>query len=141
MTLLRTVYRINAAASLACGAALISLGDVLASAFTVASTPLRAVGVLFVPFALWVWAASRRPRPLASEALAIGLLDALYAIASLAFALDATQFSGALRAAVAVVGAPVALFAVVELSCAARLRGQAAGAVTGGALTARSTRL
>ncbi len=141
MTLLRTVYRINAAASLACGVVLIGLGDVLAAAFAVPSTPLRTAGVLFVPFAVWVWAASRRPQPLAPEALAIGLLDAVYAIASFIFAVDATQFSTALRAAVAVVGAPVALFAIVELSSSARLRGQAAAAGTGGALTARSTRL
>jgi hypothetical protein len=139
--LLRVTYRVNALATLACSVVLLGFAGELSGVFAAPAFALRAVGALFAPFAVWVWAASRRTPLLHAEALAIGVFDAVYAMISFAaLAIDGAQMTAPLCTAIAVVAAPVALFAAVELSSASWLRGQAA-AGTGGALTARSTRL
>jgi hypothetical protein len=120
-SLLRTTYRINAAATLACGVALLADGHLLAPLFAVPAAALWATGVFFVAFAAWIWAISRRPVLRRSEAAAAGLLDAGYALVSfLALAALGDQMTVALRAAIALVAAPVALFAAVELRSAWR---------------------
>jgi hypothetical protein len=87
------------------------------------------LGAFFVPFAAWIWAISRRSPLSSSEALAAGLLDGGYALASfLALAELWTRMTPELRFAIAFVAAPVALFAAVELSSALRLRGSPAAA-------------
>jgi hypothetical protein len=125
--LLRSTYRINSAATLACGVGLIALGHVLAPLFAVPAIALWALGAFFLPFAAWVFAISRRPVLRRGEAAVAGVLDGVYALASfVALAEFWSQMTPELRAAIAVVAAPVALFAAVELSSAFRLRGTAA---------------
>ncbi len=126
-SLLRTTYRINAAATLACGLGLVAAGHVLAPIFAVPAVALWGLGAAFLPFAAWIWSASRRPQLLWTEAAVASVLDGTYALASFA-ALAAfwPQMTLELRIAVALVAAPVALFAAVELSSALRLRGSPA---------------
>jgi hypothetical protein len=117
VTLLRTTYRINAAATLACGLALLAAGNLLAPLFAVPGPALWAMGIFFVAFAGWILFISRRPQLLAGEAAAAGWLDAGYALASFAsLAVFGAQMTPELRIAVALVAAPVALFSAVELS-------------------------
>ena len=124
MTLLRTIYRINAAATFACAAALLGAGHLLAPLFAVPAAFVWGLGALFLPFAGWIWAISRRPQLRWSEALAAGILDEGYALASfLLLAEFWARMTPELRFAVAFVAAPVAIFATVELSSALRLRG------------------
>ena len=66
--LLRTTYRINAAATFACGAVLLAAGHLLASPFAVPEAALRVIGAAFVLLALWIWTLARRPQLLWSEA-------------------------------------------------------------------------
>lgn len=121
-SLLRLTYRVNAVATLACGVLLLALGHVLAPLFALPVAPLWGVGAGFVAFAAWLLAASRRARPAAGEALAIGALDAVYALASfVAVAELGSRMTPELRAAVALVALPVALFAAVELASGRRL--------------------
>jgi hypothetical protein len=82
--LLRTTYRINAAATLVCGAVLLIGGGALSPVFGAPTAALATVGGLFVVFAGWIWIISRRPQLFWNEAAAVGLLDATYAAASLA---------------------------------------------------------
>ena len=128
--LLRTTYRINAAATFACAAALLGAGHLLAPLFGLPVVAVWRLGAFFVPFAAWVGAISRRPHLYWGEALAAGLLDGAYALASFAVLLDLwTSMTPALRFAIAFVAMPVALFAVIELTSALRLRGSAVSAV------------
>jgi hypothetical protein len=127
--LLRTTYRVNAAATFACAAALLGFGHLLAPLLGVPAVSVWGLGAFFVPFAAWIWAISRRPQLLPAEALAAGLLDGGYALASfLALAELWTRMTPELRFAIAFVATPVALFAAVELSAALRLRGSPAAA-------------
>src|SRR5438067_3090408 len=80
--LLRTTYRVNAVATFACAAALLGAGHLLAPLFAVPAAFVWGLGAFFVPFAAWIWAISRRTRLSFVEALAAGLLDGGYAIAS-----------------------------------------------------------
>jgi hypothetical protein len=77
----------------------------------------------FAFLAAWIWTISRRVQLLPNDAAILGTLDGVYALASFA-ALGAfwSQMTPELRAAVALIGAPVALFAAVELSSALQLR-------------------
>jgi len=130
--LLRTTYRINAVATFACGAVLLAAGHLLADPFAVPVAALRLTGVVFVLLALWVWTLSRRAQLLWGEAAILGVLDGVYALASLAALIDFwSLMTPELRIAVAMVGAPVAIFASVELSSALRLRASAGGLVRG----------
>ena len=127
--LLRTTYRVNAAATFACAAALLGGGHLLAPLFAVPAAFVWGLGVLFVPFAGWIWAISRRPRLSSREALAAGLLDGGYALASfLALAEFWPRMTPELRFAIALVAAPVAVSAAIELSSALRMRGSPAAA-------------
>jgi hypothetical protein len=129
MSLLRLTYRVNAAATLACGLGLIAAGHVLSPIFAVPAVALWTVGALFLPFAAWIWSISRRPQLSWAEAAVAGVLDGAYALASfVALAEMWTRMTPELRAAIAIVAAPVALFAAVELSSALRLRGSPAAA-------------
>jgi len=94
--LLRTIYRINAAATLVCGAVLLVVGGALSPVFAAPTAALATVGGLFVAFAGWTcdetpaskdsrsWlfprelrqALSRPPKALASGALGICVLTA-----------------------------------------------------------------
>jgi len=121
--LLRTTYRVNAVATFACAAALLGAGHLLAPLFAVPAAFVWGLGAFFVPFAAWIWAISRRTRLSFVEALAAGLLDGGYAIASfLALAEFWPRMTPELRFAIAFVAAPVALFAAVEMSSALHLR-------------------
>src|SRR6267142_2166852 len=121
--LLRTTYRINAAATFACGAVLLAAGHFLASPFAVPEAALRVIGAAFVLLALWIWTLARRARLLWSEAALLGVLDGVYALASIAALVDFwSLMTPELRIAVAMIGAPVAIFASVELTSALRLR-------------------
>jgi hypothetical protein len=125
--LLRTTYRVNAAATFACAAALLGGGHVLAPLFGVPATFVWGLGGLFIPFAGWICAISRRPQLSSREALAAGLLDGGYALAS--FLVLAEFWAGMtpeLRFAIALVAAPVAVSAAIELSSALRMRGSPA---------------
>ena len=127
--LLRVTYRVNAAATLATGLGLLAAGHVLAPVFAVPAVALWAVGAAFLPFATWIWWISRRPRLRPGEAGMAGFLDGAYALGSfVALAEMWSSMTTELRLAVAVVGAPVALFAAVELSSALRLRASPAPA-------------
>jgi len=120
-TLLRTTYRINAVATFVCGAALLAAGHWLASPFAVPALALRGTGTAFILLAAWIRTISRRPQLLRSEAAILGVLDAGYALASVAAVVAFwQQMTPELRAAVGLIAAPVALFALIELSCAAR---------------------
>jgi len=124
MTLLRTIYRINAAATFACAAALLGAGHLLAPLFAVPAPFVRELGALFVPFAAWIWFISRRPQLRWAEALAAGILDEAYALASfLLLAEFWSRMTPELRFVLAFAAAPVAIFAAVELFSALRLRG------------------
>jgi len=128
--LLRTTYRINALATFACAAALLGAGHLLAPLFAVPAVAVWGLGAFFVPFAVWIWAISRRPHLSFGEALAAGVLDGAYALASFAVLLELwTSMTPALRFAIAFVAMPVALSAVIELTSALRLRGSAVSAV------------
>lgn len=128
-SLLRLTYRVNAAATLACGLGLIAAGHVLAKVFGVPAAALWIVGGLFLPFAAWIWSISRRAQLSWAEAAAAGVLDGVYALASfVALAEMWTRMTPELRAAVGIIAAPVALFAAVELSSALHLRGSPAEA-------------
>jgi hypothetical protein len=128
-SLLRLTYRLNAAATLGCGLALLAAGHLLAPIFGVPAAALWIVGGVFLPFAAWIWSISRRAQLSWIEAAAAGVLDAFYALASfVALAEMWSAMTPELRAAIAIVGAPVALFAAVELTSAARLRGAPAAA-------------
>ena len=121
--LLRTTYRVNAAATFACAAALLGAGHLLAPLFAVPVAFVWGLGAFFVPFAAWIWAISRRPQLYWGEALAAGILDEGYALASfLLLAEFWPRMTPELRFAVAFVAAPVAIFAAVELSSALVLR-------------------
>jgi hypothetical protein len=121
--LLRTTYRINAAATFASGLGLLAAGHVLAPLFAVPAAALWTVGAAFLPFAAWIWFISRRPQLRRGEAALAGLLDGTYALASfVALAELWPQMTASLRLAVALLAAPVAIFAAVELSSAFRLR-------------------
>jgi hypothetical protein len=125
--LLRATYRVNAAATFACAAALLGGGHVLAPLFGVPTAFVWGLGAFFVPFAAWIWAISRRSRLSAAEALAAGLLDGGYALASfLALAEFWPRMTLELRFAIALVAAPVAVSAAIELSSALRMRGSPA---------------
>ncbi|MFL5418282.1 MAG: hypothetical protein ACJ78Y_19945 [Myxococcales bacterium] len=127
--LLRTTYRINALATFACAAALLGAGHLLAPLFAVPAVAVWGLGAFFVPFAAWIWAISRRPHLSFAEALAAGVLDGAYALASFAVLAELwTSMTAALRFTIAVVATPVALFAVVELTSGLRLRGSAVSA-------------
>jgi hypothetical protein len=127
--LLRTTYRVNSAATLACGVLLLAGGTLLAPLVAVPAPALWAMGAFFVLFATWIFAISRRAALSWSEALAAGALDGAYALASVAALLSGWEHMPVvLRAAIALVAAPVALFAAVELSSAQRLRGAVAAA-------------
>jgi len=120
-TLLRTTYRINAVATFACGAAFLAAGHLLASPLAVPAPALWGMGAAFVFLAAWIWAISRRLQLLRSEAAILGVLDGSYALASFAaLAVFWQQMTPELRAAVALIAMPVALFASIELSCALR---------------------
>jgi hypothetical protein len=120
--LLRTTYRINALATFACAAALLGAGHLLAPLFAVPAVAVWGLGAFFVPFAAWIWAISRRPHLSFGEALAAGVLDGVYALASFIILTELwTSMTPALRFAIAFVAMPVALFAVVELTSALRL--------------------
>src|SRR5207248_11786136 len=80
--LLRTTYRVNAVATFACAAALLGAGHLLAPLFAVPVAFVRGLGAFFVPFAAWIWAISRRTHLSFVEALAAGLLDGGFAVAS-----------------------------------------------------------
>jgi len=126
--LLRTIYRINAAATFACGAVLLAAGHLLAAPFAVPAAALWGTGVAFVALAAWIWTLQRRARLLWSEAAILGVLDATYALGSfLALGAFWALMTLELRIAVALVAAPVALFAAVELSGALKLRGSVGG--------------
>jgi hypothetical protein len=128
--MLRTTYRINAAATFACAAALLGAGHLLAPLFGIPAAAVWRLGAFFVPFAAWIWAISRRRHLYWGEALAAGVLDAAYAVASFAALAEFwTSMTPALRFAIAFVAMPSALFAVVELTAALRLRGSAVSAV------------
>ena len=121
--LLRTTYRINAAATLVSGAVLLTGGGALSPVFGAPTAALATVGGLFVAFAGWIWIVSRRRQLSWSEAAAIGLLDATYAAASFAaLAAFGTRMTFELKIAIALVAALVALFAALELLSAMRLR-------------------
>src|SRR5947209_2173005 len=121
--LLRTTYRVNAAATFACAAALLGGGHLLAPLFAVPLAWVWGLGAFFVPFAAWIWAISRRPQLDWAEALIAGILDEGYALASfLLLAEFWPRMTPELRFAVAFVAAPVAIFAAVELSSALVLR-------------------
>jgi len=121
MTLLRTTYRINAVATFACGAALLAVGHLLAPAFAVPAPALWAAGAAFVLLAAWILGISRRLQLLRSEAAILGVLAAGSALASFAaLAVFWPQMTSELRAAVGLIAAPVAFFALIELSCATR---------------------
>jgi hypothetical protein len=125
--LLRATYRVNAAATFACAAALLGGGHLLAPLFGLPAAFVWGLGAFFVPFAAWIWAISRRSRLSATEALAAGLLDGGYALASFVALLELwSRMTPELRFAIAFVAAPVALFAAVELSSALRMRGSPA---------------
>jgi len=114
--LLRATYRVNTFASLACGLALLAFGHLLAAPFAVPAGALRAMGAFFVVFAAGVYAVSRRPLLIRREAAAIGFLDAAYALGSVAaIVLFRDQMTAPLEIAIAVLAAPVAVFAAVEL--------------------------
>jgi len=122
-SLLRTTYRINAAMTLACGLGLLAAGHVLAPMFAVPAQALWGVGAFFLPFVAWMWSISRRRQLHWREAALAGVLDGTYALASfVALAEFWTRMTPELRVAVALVAAPVALFAAVELTSALRLR-------------------
>lgn len=122
-SLLRITYRINAAATLACALALLAAGHRLAALFAVPPPALWGLGAFFLPFAAWIWSISLRTRLQWSEAAVAGVLDGTYALASfVALAEFWTRMTPELRIAIALVAAPVALFAAVELSSALRLR-------------------
>ena len=126
-SLLRTTYRINAAATLACGLALMVFAESLSPIFAVPATALWRVGALFLPFAVAVFAVSRRVELRRSEAAIVGVLDAVYALASFAAVAELwARMTPELRIAIALVAAPVAVFAAIELSFAFRLRGSPA---------------
>jgi hypothetical protein len=128
-TLLRTTYRVNAAATLACGLGLLTAGHVLAPLFAVPAGALWTVGAVFQPFAAWIWWISRRPHLRRDEALVAGLLDGAYALNSFAaLAVFWPRMNVELRVAIAIVAVPVAIFAAVELSSALRSRASAAAA-------------
>jgi len=121
--LLRTTYRINALATFACAAVLLAAGHLLAPLFAVPVAFVWALGAAFVPFAAWIWFISRRPQLRRGEALAAGILDDVYAIASFVLLAEFwSRMTPELRFAVAFVAAPVAIFAAVELSSALRMR-------------------
>jgi hypothetical protein len=127
--LLRTIYRMNAAATFACAAVLLGAGHLLAPLFAVPAVALWGLGAFFLPFAAWIRIISRRPNLFRGEALAAGVLDATCAVASFAALLEFwTRMTPELRFAIAFVAAPVALFATVELSSALRRRGSAVAA-------------
>jgi hypothetical protein len=114
--LLRTTCRINAAATLVCGAVLLIGGGALSPVFGAPTAALATVGGLFVIFAGWIWIISRRRQLFWNEAAAVGLLDATCAAASLAaLAAFGTRMTLELKIAIALVAAPLALFAAVEL--------------------------
>jgi hypothetical protein len=128
-SLLRNTYRLNAAATLACGLGLLAAGHLLAPIFAVPAAALWTVGALFLPFAAWIWSISRRARLQWSEAAIAGALDGTYALASfVALAELWPRMTPELRIAVALVAAPVALAAIVELTSALRLRSSPAAA-------------
>jgi len=121
--LLRTTYRVNAIATFACAAALLGAGHLLAPLFAVPVAFVWGLGAAFVPFAAWIWMISRRPQLRRGEALAAGILDDVYAIASFVLLAEFwSRMTPELRFAVAFVAAPVAIFATVELSSALRMR-------------------
>ena len=127
--LLRATYRVNAAATLASGLGLLALGHVLAPLFAVPAAALWGLGAFFLPFAAWIWFISRRPQLRRGEAALAGLLDGTYALASFVLLAELwPAMTVELRIAVALVAAPVALFAAVELSSALHLRGSPAAA-------------
>ena len=127
--LLRLTYRVNAIATLASGLGLLAAGHLLAPAFAVPAVALWMVGAAFVPFAAWIWLISRRPQLRSSEAAVAGLLDCVYSLASFVALLELwPSMTPELRLAVAVLAFPVAIFATVELSSAARLRALPAAA-------------
>jgi len=122
-SLLRTTYRINAAATLVCGLGLLAAGHLLAPLFAVPAAALWGLGAFFLPFAAWIWSISRREQLRWSEAAIAGLLDGAYALVSfVALAESWTRMTPELRIAIALVAAPVALFAAAELGSALRLR-------------------
>lgn len=122
--LLRLTYRINAAATLVCAAVLLAAGHLLAAPFAVPAPALWAMGAFFVAFGAWIRAISRRPALARGEAAVAGVLDGSYALASfLALAAWGEQMTLALHVAVALVAAPVALFAAIELRSAMRRAG------------------
>jgi hypothetical protein len=121
---LRATYRINAAATAACGAALLLAGHALAEPFAVPAAALWATGAGFVAFAAWLFAISRRRALAWTEAAAAGALDAVYALASFgALAAYGSHMTPALAVAVGVVAAPVTVSATIEILGALRLRG------------------
>ncbi len=120
---LRITYRINAAATLACAAILVAGGHVLAPLFSVPAPALWGTGAFFAIFGAWVWGISRRRRLAWTEALAAGVLDGAYALASFAaLAAYGAHMTLALGVAVALLAVPVAVFAAIELRSALRLR-------------------
>jgi hypothetical protein len=121
--LLRLNYRVNAAATLACGVILLAGGHVLAEPFGQPREPLWGLGVFFAAFATWIWMISRRTVLSWKEAFVAGAVDGAYAIASFGFvATGGSQLTMLLKIGVLLVAAPVTLFAAVELYSAARLR-------------------
>jgi hypothetical protein len=121
--LLRNTYRINAVTSALAAIALLVEGRLLAGWMGAPAPVLWAAGALFVPFAVTVFLASRRPRLQAREAALIGTLDAAYVLVSAGvLALAGGELTPSGRAAIAAVAALVAVFAAVELVSARRLR-------------------
>lgn len=121
--LLRTTYSINAAATMASGIALLAGGHLLAPRFAVPTSAVWGTGVVFVAFAAWIWSISRRAQLRWSEAVVAALLDGAYALASGATLLEfGSRLTLELRLAIALLAAPVALFAVLEMYGARRLR-------------------
>jgi hypothetical protein len=121
--LLRTTYSINAAATMASGIALLVGGHLLAPRFGVPMMAVWGMGLFFVVFAAWVWSISRRAELRWSEAVVAALLDGAYALASVAMLLEfGSRLTLELRVTIALLAAPVAVFAVLEMSGARRLR-------------------
>ncbi|MFL5309865.1 MAG: hypothetical protein ACJ79H_05355, partial [Myxococcales bacterium] len=60
-SLLRTTYRLNSAATLACGLGLLAAGHLLAPILAVPAAALWTIGAAFLPFAAWMWSISQAP--------------------------------------------------------------------------------